>query len=79
MANYDVLGRYYDSFMDFGPLFSDFMDMVVANYPVRTDSVMEIACGTVRNLSYFCGSKYVYGLDLSPVMLESAMKNVPHV
>ena len=79
MANYDVLGRYYDSFMDFGPLFSDFMDMVVANYPVRTDSVLEIVCGTGKNLSYFCGLKYVYGLNLSPVILQSAMKNVPHV
>ncbi|MCB5267099.1 MAG: class I SAM-dependent methyltransferase [Candidatus Cloacimonetes bacterium] len=77
MANYDVLGRYYDSFMDFGPKFSDFMDMVAAHYPVKTDSVLEIACGTGRNLSYFCNSKYIYGLDLSPVMLQSALKNVP--
>jgi len=77
MANYDVLGRYYDSFMDFGPKFSAFMDMVAAHYPVKTDSVLEIACGTGRNLSYFCNSKYIYGLDLSPVMLQSALKNVP--
>ena len=62
MANYDVLGRYYDSFMDFGQMFSDFMDMVVANYPVRTDSVMEIACGTGRICPIFVARSMSMGL-----------------
>jgi len=48
--------------MDFGPLFSDFMDMVVANYPVRTDSVLEIACGTGRICPIFVARSMSMGL-----------------
>ncbi len=59
MANYDILGRYYDSFMNFGPMFSDFMDKLVSHYHIETDSVLEIACGTGRNLSYFSRLKYI--------------------
>ncbi|MDD3563571.1 MAG: class I SAM-dependent methyltransferase [Candidatus Cloacimonadaceae bacterium] len=77
MANYDILGRYYDSFMNFGTMFSDFMDKLASHYHIETDAVLEIACGTGKNLSYFSRSKYIYGLDLSPVMLQSANINIP--
>lgn len=59
MANYDIWGRYYDSFINFGPMFSNFMDMVVSNSRVETYSMLEIACGTGRNLSYFSRLKYI--------------------
>ncbi len=78
MSNYDVLGQYYDSFMKFEPFFNDFIGKVLSIYKIEVDSVLEIACGTGRNLLYFNQSKQVYGLDLSPVMIQRAKENIPN-
>lgn len=77
MLNYEIFGKYYDAFMNFTNTFNDFMNRVLLRYPIDTETVLEIACGTGKNLLYFSKSKHLYGLDISPEMLKSAKLNVP--
>jgi ubiquinone/menaquinone biosynthesis C-methylase UbiE len=64
--------------MDFASYFYRFMDRVSSRYTINTESVLEIACGTGRNLQYFKTSQLLCGLDISPEMLNSAKLNTPN-
>ncbi len=77
MSAYDVFAEYYDIFWDWKDLFSKIMDGLQGKYGFKTEKVLEIACGTGKNLEYFTDSTLLAGVDISARMLDKARVNVP--
>ncbi|RMF09677.1 MAG: methyltransferase domain-containing protein [Candidatus Neomarinimicrobiota bacterium] len=74
--HYAHLARFYDWIVEpvFRPLRLEIRDWVLSRSPER---VLDICCGTGRQIRYFPEDAPIVGLDLSPDMLRQAARQVP--